>query len=512
MKKPLLFIGALLLSSAVTASTTACNNLTIFKKDLKKDLTQTDLKIVPEEHRGTIPTDYELKSQLFILNHELHTDNIIIINKTTNYAFVVGDGIFYNQDKIKITYQIQTIDIRTIIVDGASIGNFSTNGQKPTVEAVYSRIKEKYSNLEMDRLKIDVISNKEATITGDDVIPLYTGKVTVTFSTNDSVDLSTIINKKDLMVKTNGHDIPSNNDVMRALRDTYQEKLDTSFIAIEITATNSATITSTNQKKYTGKVILNLNLDIRIALKDVINKGLDKIAIIEKVITLEDINSALKKQYSRLNMNAIQVTLQNNSVTIKSINQYVYTGADVVINNLLIDLNSVLNIKLPTFNIPGQNKPSKEQLILALKTANYNLDVSKIIVDKITDNSAVINGDGKFYSNDSIVVTYDCDKTELLSDVFKNLNLGTIKTNGLSKPNIEEIKTVISKSNPNVKLDAIKFSEDDITNQQVTISGDETIYKGKIVADFTVDSSTINNDQLNYNYNETNSVGSLKST
>ncbi|WP_342260880.1 hypothetical protein [Spiroplasma endosymbiont of Notiophilus biguttatus] len=512
MKKPLLFMGALLLSSAVTVSTTACNNPTIFKKDLKKDLIQTDLKIVPEEHRGTIPTDYDLKSQLFILNHELHTDNIIIINKTTNLAFVVGDGIFYNQDKIKITYQIQTIDIRTIIVDGASIGNFATNGQKPTVEAVCSRIQEKYSNLEMDRLKIDVISNKEATITGDDVIPLYTGKVTVTFSTNDSVDLSTIINKKDLMVKTNGHDIPSNNDVMRALRDTYQEKLDTSFIAIEITAANSATITSTNQKKYTGKVILNLNLDIRIALKDVINKGLDKIAIRGKVITLEDVNSALKKQYSRLNMNAIQITLQNNSVTIKSINQYVYTGADVVINNLLIDLNSVLNNKLPTFNIPGQNTPSKGQLVSALKTANYNLDVSKIIVDKITDNSAVIKGDGKFYSNDNIVVTYDCDKTELLSDAFKNLNLGTIKTNGLSKPNIEEIKTAISKSNPNVKLDAIKFSEDDITNQQVTISGDETIYKGKVVADFTIDSSTINNNQLNYNYSETNSVGSLKTT
>ncbi|WDA54627.1 MAG: hypothetical protein PPFGHCPK_01083 [Spiroplasma endosymbiont of Drosophila atripex] len=32
MKKPLSFMGALLLSSAVTASTTACNNLTIFKK------------------------------------------------------------------------------------------------------------------------------------------------------------------------------------------------------------------------------------------------------------------------------------------------------------------------------------------------------------------------------------------------------------------------------------------------------------------------------------------------
>ncbi|WP_281748441.1 Vmc-like lipoprotein signal peptide domain-containing protein [Spiroplasma ixodetis] len=30
MKKPLLFMGALLLSSAVTASTTACNNLRLF--------------------------------------------------------------------------------------------------------------------------------------------------------------------------------------------------------------------------------------------------------------------------------------------------------------------------------------------------------------------------------------------------------------------------------------------------------------------------------------------------
>lgn len=73
------------------------------------------------------------------------------------------------------------------------------------------------------------------------------------------------------------------------------------------------------------------------------------------------------------------------------------------------------------------------------------------------------------------------------------------------------IKTAISKSNPNVKLDAIKFSEDDTTNQQVIISGDGTIYKGKVVADFTVD-IIINNDQLNYNYSETNSVGSLKTT
>ncbi|KNE88187.1 hypothetical protein PSTG_18418, partial [Puccinia striiformis f. sp. tritici PST-78] len=146
-------------------------------EEIKTAISKSNPNVKLDGIKFSEDTDYELKSQLFILNHELHTDNIKIINKTTNYAFVIGDGIFYNQDKIKITYQIQTIDIRTIIVDGPSIGNFSTSGQKPTVEAVYSRIQEKYSNLEMDRLKIDVISNKEATITGitgDDVIPLYT--------------------------------------------------------------------------------------------------------------------------------------------------------------------------------------------------------------------------------------------------------------------------------------------------------------------------------------------------
>ena len=234
MKKPLLFIGAILLSSSVTASTTACNNQIILKNDLKKVLTQRDLKVVSEEHPGTIPTDYELKSQLFILNHNLRINNINIINKTNNFAFVVGDGIFYNKDKIKITYQIQTINISTRIVDGASIGNFDTNGQKPTMEVVYNRVHEQYPDLEMKHLKIDVISNKEATITGD--LTLYTGKVTVTFITDDIIDLSSIINKKDLTVKTNGNDIPSNNDVMRALHDTYQKKIDTFFIAIKITA------------------------------------------------------------------------------------------------------------------------------------------------------------------------------------------------------------------------------------------------------------------------------------
>ncbi|WP_425380948.1 hypothetical protein [Spiroplasma endosymbiont of Polydrusus pterygomalis] len=507
MKKQLSFLGALLLSSAVTASTTACNNPIVVAKDLKDVLTKTDLGVVSENHPGTIPTDFELKKKLNNFNLNLEIKGINIVNIDKDFAFVVGDGIFYKNDQIKITYQIATIDIRTRIVEGAYIDRFATTGQQPTREAVSARIHE-YYHLDMSHLIIENITTESAIIKGDNI--LYTHQVTVKFSTNDSVDLSAIIIDKDLTVKTNGKDIPSNDDIITALHDTYQEKLNTDVIAIEIIGATNAIITSTNQKIYTGKVVVNLNLDIRIPLQDVINKGLDKIVIRSSKITVADVNQALAKQYPMLKMKEIEVTLQDNNAIIKSLNNNVYTGSYVVINNLLVDLSSVLTNKLPTFEIPGKNQPSQKQIMQALDTTNINLDVTKITIDNITDSSATIIGDGKFYSKDAIVVTYNCDKAELLSNVLKNKDLGPITTNGLDIPNIEQIMQAVKTKNTSV--DVTKITIDKITDSSAIIIGDGITYKGTVAVSFTVNGNTINIKCLSYNHRETNSVGSIKTT
>lgn len=452
MKKPLSFLSALLLSSAVTISTTACNHQFAPKNNLKNVLTVTNLGIIQQEYPGTIPSDDELKKQLFNLNFALSINNISIINKTDNSALVIGDGIFYSKDEIKITYQQQTIDISTLIVDGVNIGKFATTGQQPTNQAVAERIHEQYPYLKMEHLIIDVISKQAAIIKGDD--QFYTGQVTVNFSIDDSVALNTII-KKNLLVKTNGKDMPAKDDIMTALHNTYQEKLNTAVIDIKINSATNATITSTDQKIYTGEVIVDLNLDIIIPLIDVINKGLDKVAISGKIISVTDVNNALAAQYPTLKMNAIEVILQNNNAIIKSLDQKIYTGDKVEINNLLIDLSSVLSNKLPTFTIPGKDVPTREQIITALDNNNVNLDINKIKIDKITDSSATISGDGKFYSKDNIIVTYNCDKSQPLSEIFKNLNLGTINTNGLPIPSIKAVTSAIANANPNLNINAI---------------------------------------------------------
>lgn len=509
MKKQLSFLGTLLLSSAVTASTTACNNSIVVAKDLKDVLTKTNLGVVSEEHPGTIPTDSELKKKLnnFNLNLEIKAISIVDINEDS--AVVIGDGIFYKNDQIKITYQIATIDIRTRIIEGKYIGHFATTGKQPTptIKAVSDRIHENY-HLDMSHLIIENITNESAIIKGDNI--LYTHQVTVKFSTNDSVDLSTIIIHKDLIVKTNGKDIPANADIITALHDTYHEELNTDVIAIEIIGATNAVITSTNQKIYTGKVVVNLNLDIRIPLQDVINKGLDKIAIRSKTITVADVNQALTKQYPMLKMNEIEVTLQDNNAIIKSLNKNVYTGSHVIINNLLIDLSSVLANKLPTFVIPGKNQPSQEQIMQALHTTNINLDVTKITIDKITDSSALVIGDGKFYSKDAIVVTYNCNKAELLSNILKHKDLGSIITNGLATPTKEQIMQAVKTKN--TSLDITKIIIDKITVSSANISGDSITYKGTVAVSFAVNGNTINIEDLSYNHSETNSVGSLKTT
>lgn len=101
-----------------------------------------------EKQPGTIPIVSELKKKLNNFNLNLEIKGIDIVDIDKDSAFVVGDGIIYKNDQIKITYQIATIDIRTRIIEGRYIGHFAPSGQQPTIEAVSERIHE-YYHLEM---------------------------------------------------------------------------------------------------------------------------------------------------------------------------------------------------------------------------------------------------------------------------------------------------------------------------------------------------------------------------
>lgn len=509
MKKKLSIFSAILLTSAIGTSTTACAKQPFTKYNLKDDLTNLNLGLINEKTPGTLPTPNEILESLHNKNLSLDISKIILSNEQVNKVDVTGDGIFYTKDTITVTFQETTLNINNLIVEGTYLGKIATTSTVSN-EQVKTAIKEQIHMIDVSHIIVDVIDNKTASVTGDNVV--YNGMVNVSFTTDNSVALSSIIDStKPLVMVIPGQNVPTAAQVISKLHDMYQN-LDTNFININNITEVNATVNSTDETKYTGSLILTLQIDKSINLSSVINKGLSKVAITGKNITINDVIKALQKQYSTLNVNAINVKLSqdNKTVTISSTNPKIYTGAEVIINNLKIDLNSVLSLKLPEFIIPGESAPTTAQVKDALAKTNLNLEIDHVAITNITKTSVVITGDDKLYSNDVMTINYTCNTAIPLSSDFTNLDLGVINTNGMSYPTVEQVTSAISKANPNLNINAIRFTDSSISDHQVIVTGDGLSYQGTVTANFTVDSSTISVNGFNYNHTETNSVFSLK--
>lgn len=338
MKKKLSIFSAILLTSAIGTSTTACGKQPFTKHNLKDDLTNLNLGLINEKNPGTLPTPNEILESLHNKNLSLDISKISLSNEQVNKVDLTGDGIFYTKDSITVTFQETTLNINNLIVEGTYLGKIATTSTGSN-EQVKTAIKEQIPMIDVSHIIVDVIDNKTASVTGDNVV--YNGMVNVSFTTDNSVALSSIIDStKPLVIVIPGQDIPTAAQVISKLHDMYQN-LYTKFINISNITGVNATVNSTDETKYTGSLILTLQLDKSINLSAVINKGLSKVAITGKNITINDVIKALQKQYSTLNVNAINVTLSqdNKTVTINITNPKIYTGAEVIINNLKIDFN-----------------------------------------------------------------------------------------------------------------------------------------------------------------------------
>lgn len=169
-----------------------------------------------------------------------------------------------------------------------------------------------------------------------------------------------------------------------------------------------------------------------------------------------------------------------------------------------------MSLKLPQFIIPGQSAPTAVQVKDALVKTNLNLEIDHVTITNISKTSVVITGDDKLYSNDVVTINYTCNTAIPLSSDFTNLDLGIINNNGISCTTVEQVTSAISKANPNLNMNAIKFTDSNISDHQVIVTGDGFSYQGTVTANFTVDSKTISVNRFNYNHTETNSVFSLK--
>ncbi len=95
------------------------------------------------------------------------------------------------------------------------------------------------------------------------------------------------------------------------------------------------------------------------------------------------------------------------------------------------------NQSVPVFKTNGDDKPTKQQIKEKVLEKNNSLDITKIKVENITENSAEISIIGFVGKK---IINFTVDKSVLIKEVITNNNLGILKTNGNNKPSEQQIK------------------------------------------------------------------------
>ncbi|KAF0849981.1 hypothetical protein [Spiroplasma poulsonii] len=130
----------------------------------------------------------------------------------------------------------------------------------------------------------------------------------------------------------------------------------------------------------------------------------------------------------------------------------------------------------------GANKPTAHQIKNILKELNLQLDITKINVTNITNNSATITST-EF--SGSRTLNFKVDKSIDLKKIIINIDLGSIITDGINLPTIEQIKDKLKELN--LQLDITKINVTKIANNNAAItSNDENIYTKNVIVNYTI--------------------------
>ncbi len=159
--------------------------------------------------------------------------------------------------------------------------------------------------------------------------------------------------------------------------------------------------------------------------------------------------------------------------TIKNLSELNWTGLNINKNKRDTKNNQTKHI----FKTNGVEKPSEQQIKEKVKELNPQLDINKINVTDVTENSAVITINC-FSSQKTI--NFKVDKSVPINDVIKNNYLGEIDIDEFGGNYDEQLfKNFLKQLNP--QLDINKINVTDVkTNTAKVNSNDTSIYTGKI--------------------------------
>ncbi len=218
----------------------------------------------------------------------------------------------------------------------------------------------------------------------------------------------------------------------------------------------------------------------------------------------QQIKEKIKELNPQLDINSINVTeITKNSavITIRG-----FSGKKTI--NFAVDKSFDLTKIIKETNLGsiitnGINLPSEQLLKDFLKQLNPNLDISKIKIENISNNKAIIvSSDNNFYSgevNTAYIIS--------LKSLITNTDLGSIITNGIDLPTKQQIKDKLKQKNNILNKNISILNNIIITD--ITQTNAKLSYKYSNIYADTIDVTFISNINLNKIIAQTN-LGEFK--
>ncbi|WP_338988730.1 hypothetical protein [Spiroplasma endosymbiont of Seladonia tumulorum] len=141
--------------------------------------------------------------------------------------------------------------------------------------------------------------------------------------------------------------------------------------------------------------------------------------------------------------------------------------------------NAIINNKYQhVFKTNGSNKPTEQQIKEKVKELNPQVNINKINVTEITENSAVITITG--YSSKK-TINFTVDKSVPINDIIKITHLGEIDINEFGGTYDEQLfKYFLKKLNSQLDINKINVTDITASNNINVNSNDTSIYTGEI--------------------------------
>ncbi|MBW3057638.1 MAG: hypothetical protein CXB60_00115 [Spiroplasma poulsonii] len=268
---------------------------------------------------------------------------------------------------------------------------FKTDGADiPSQQQIKEKVKELNPQININNINVTNITENSAVIT----ITSFSSQKTINFTVDKSLSINKVITNTHLgEINISEFGGIYDEQLFKHFLKKLNSQLDINKINIIDIKTYKAKVSSNDTRIYTGEIDISYSRPIKSVFKNA-ELGLIRINGVNKP-TEQEIKNKIKELNKDLENNINDFEVSDITTTNAKINfkrKDILSG-EVVVNFISnVNLNKIItNNNLGEFKTENLSNPTKQQIKNKLKEMYNNLDITKINVENISNNNAIIN-------------------------------------------------------------------------------------------------------------------------